>query len=191
MSEPREILLLRHGMTPGNGKRQYIGRTDEPLSETGRAALSEFHYPPADLVYISPMLRCRETAEILFPGAELIPVDGLREMDFGHFEGRSYLDMAKDAEYQAWLDSDCEAPIPGGESKSDFTERCCAAFARILAADDSDRLVFVVHGGTIMAVLSRFALPARDYYQWSVGNGHGFRLLWEPDSHVLRLTEEI
>ena len=187
----REILMLRHGATPGNALRQYIGRTDEPLSEAGRAALNELHYPMAEKVYISPMLRCRQTAELLFPGAELIAVEGLQEMDFGHFEGRSYLDMAEDAEYQAWLDSNCEAPIPGGETKADFTERCCAAFDSVLAADDADQLVFVIHGGTIMAVLSRFGTPARSYSEWSVSNGRGFRLRWEPESRTLLLLEEI
>ena len=186
----REILMLRHGATPGNALRQYIGRTDEPLSEAGRAALAELHYPAAEKVYISPMLRCRQTAELLFPGAELTVVDGLQEMDFGHFEGRSYLDMAEDAEYQAWLDSNCEAPIPGGETKSDFTERCCAAFASVLAADKSDRLVFVVHGGTLMSVLSRYAEPAREYYRWSCSNGHGYRLCCDGQTLHLTLMEE-
>lgn len=191
MSKEKEILLLRHGKTPGNALRQYIGATDESLSDEGRAGLAELHYPAADVVYISPMRRCRETAEILFPGAALLPVEDLREMDFGHFEGRSYLDMAEDAEYQAWLDSNCEAPIPGGEVKADFTERCCTAFESVLSADDSDRLTFVVHGGTIMAVLSRFGLPARSYYDWSVGNGRGFRLTWESESRKLHVIEEV
>ena len=187
----REILMLRHGATPGNNLRQYIGATDEPLSEAGRTGLAELHYPDAKKVYISPLLRCRQTAEILFPGAMLLPVEDLREMDFGHFEGRSYLDMSEDAEYQAWLDSNCEDPIPGGETKADFTERCCAAFEKILAENETDPLVFVVHGGTIMAVLSRFGLPARSYYDWSVGNGHGFRLTWESESRKLHVIEEV
>ena len=190
MNNAKEILLLRHGKTPGNALRQYIGRTDESLSPEGRTELDKFRYSPTDLVYISPMLRCRETADVLFPGAKQVAVNDLREMDFGHFEGRSYLDMAEDAEYQTWLDSNCESPIPGGENKTDFTQRCCAAFEKILASDETDRLVFVVHGGTIMAVLSRFGEPARSYYEWSVGNGRGFRLRWMPDSQKLQLIEE-
>lgn len=186
----REILMIRHGATQGNALRQYIGRTDEPLSEAGRAALTELHYPDAEKVYISPMLRCRQTAELLFPGAELIVVDDLREMDFGHFEGRSYLDMAEDAEYQAWLDSNCEAPIPGGETKEAFMDRCCAAFDAILAADKSERLVFVVHGGTLMSVLSRYAEPAREYYRWNCSNGRGYRLACTEAALHLTLTEE-
>lgn len=191
MSQMKEILLLRHGKTPGNALRQYIGRTDEALSPEGRAALSELHYTPAEVVYISPMQRCRETAALLFPAARLQTVENLREMDFGHFEGRSYLDMENDAEYRAWVDSGCEAPIPGGERKDDFTERCCAAFLQVMAADSTDRSVFVVHGGTIMAILSRFGRPARSYYEWAAANGHGFRLCWDLDSRTLQVMEEV
>ena len=183
--------MIRHGMTPGNKLRQYIGRTDEPLSQEGRDALAELHYPNAERVYISPMIRCRQTAEILFPGAELVVYDGLREMDFGHFEGRSAMDMTDDPEYRAWVDAFCEAPIPGGEMKEPFMDRCCSAFEEILASDRTDRLVFVVHGGTLMAVLSRFASPSREYYRWSPKNGHGFLLTREPGSMRLTLREEL
>ena len=191
MSAAQEILLLRHGMTPGNELRQYIGRTDEPLSPAGRAALAKLRYPAAKVVYISPMLRCRQTAEILFPGAEMRVCDDLREMDFGHFEGRSAADMEQDAEYRAWVDSYCEAPIPGGESREAFMDRCCAAFERIVADDPSERLVFVVHGGTLMSILSRYAEPAREYYRWSPKNGHGFLLTREPGSLRLTLQKEL
>ena len=191
MSAAQEILMIRHGMTPGNKLRQYIGRTDEPLSQEGRDALAELHYPNAERVYISPMIRCRQTAEILFPGAELVVYDGLREMDFGHFEGRSAMDMTDDPEYRAWVDAFCEAPIPGGEMKEPFMDRCCSAFEEILASDRTDRLVFVVHGGTLMAVLSRFASPSREYYRWSPKNGHGFLLTREPGSMRLTLREEL
>lgn len=169
-----KILLLRHGMTSGNQARRYIGTTDEPLCPEGRAALTQARFQPVNKVYISPMRRCRETAALLFPGAVLLPVPTLREMDFGIFEGKSYAELREEPAYQAWLDSGGEAPIPGGESRAAFCARCRTGFAEILAADASDRLAFVVHGGTIMAVMSAFARPARAYYAWQVGNGHGF-----------------
>ena len=183
------ILLLRHGATPGNAQHKYIGATDEPLSPEGRAALQGFSYPPADLVYISPKLRCRQTAEILFPGATFREVEDLREMDFGVFEGRSFREMAQDADYSAWLDSNCEAPIPGGEVKAGFTERCCAAFLAVLEQDHAPRLSFLVHGGSIMAILSRYGRPSRDYYDWAVDNGKGFLLEWDPETKLLQLLE--
>ncbi|MCC8080477.1 MAG: histidine phosphatase family protein [Lachnospiraceae bacterium] len=64
-----EILLLRHGKTRGNLERRYVGRTDEPLLPSAAAELarSEYRNFCPELVYTSPMLRCRQTAEILFP----------------------------------------------------------------------------------------------------------------------------
>ena len=51
--------------------------------------MDEFVYPNVARVYSSPLLRCRETAEILFPDTTLQTVDNLIEMDFGDFEGKS------------------------------------------------------------------------------------------------------
>ena len=75
----RELLLLRHGSTPGNELHRYNGRTDEPLSEQGRAALRARHYESAPLVYVTRLRRTRETAEILFPGGGV----RLRESEAG------------------------------------------------------------------------------------------------------------
>lgn len=189
----REILILRHGMTNGNRLHRYVGRTDEPLCDEGREALRALSHAPAARVYVSPMLRCRETAQILFPAAALSIVDDLREMDFGIFENKSYLDLNGSAEYQAWLDSGCTAPIPEGECLADFRTRCCDAFRSILTADSSDRLVFVVHGGTIMSILSEYAVPRRSYYDWNPHNGRGYRLLLTQTSPqpALELLEEV
>ncbi len=185
----REILLLRHGSTPGNALRRYIGVTDERLSDAGRAALAEKRFPAAKCVFVTPLRRTRETAAILFPGAYQITVPGLREMDFGAFENRSYADMAEDAAYRAWVDSGCVAPAPGGEGREAFVRRVCAAFRAALAADRSDRSVFVVHGGTLMAVGSALVDPSRDYYDWQAKNGGGFRLMQHGDGALEYLGE--
>ena len=54
----KKILLIRHGKTQGNLERRYIGRTDEPLCEAGRAALEGRSYPACDILLSSPMVRC-------------------------------------------------------------------------------------------------------------------------------------
>lgn len=82
------VCLLRHGETAWNAQGRYLGRTDLPLTPAGRAALGPAGFTPA-LVYVSPLRRTAETAEILFPGAEQSAVPDFREMDFGVFEGRS------------------------------------------------------------------------------------------------------
>ena len=189
----REILMLRHGRTPGNELHRYNGRTDEPLSDAGRAALRErrFDFPAPPVVYVTALRRTRETASILFPDAKQLTVPGLREMDFGDFEGRSYADMADDPAYRFWVDSGCLSPIPNGEGRAKFVPRCCAAFRAVLASDRSDRLVFVVHGGTIMAVCSSLAVPKRGYFDWQTSNGGGFRLRTLGSDTELELIEEI
>ncbi len=187
----REILLLRHGRTEGNALLRYNGTTDDPLTPEGREALALRHYPPADPVYVTRLRRTRETAAILFPGAKQITVPGLREMDFGDFEGRSYQDMEHDADYRAWVDSGCLSQIPNGECRAAFLERISRTFRALLRADRSGRLTIVAHGGTLMAVCSVFVDPTRDYFDWHPKNGGGYLLRTTDDPGRLELLETI
>ena len=113
-------------------------------------------------VITSGMPRTDQTARILFPNAELMAGPGLREMDFGVFEGRSAAELKEDARYRARVDSWCETRCPHGAGKSDFTRRVVAAFREACEserAQGSGRAVFVVHAGTVKALLSELAVP--------------------------------
>lgn len=178
-----ELLLLRHGATPGNAQRRYVGRkTDEPLSEEGCAQCQRLGVrPDVRTVYTSPLLRARQTAELCFPQARLVPVSGLEEFDFGVFEGKSADDMADDAAYRAWVEGGCVGRCPQGESRAEFVRRTCQALVDLLrdAAQRGERQVYVVaHGGTIMAALSE--LSARgggpdSYFTWHAGTCEGYQ----------------
>ena len=113
------IYLLRHGQTEYNAQKRYQGQRDIPLSPEGAAQLRRADFDP-DVVYVSTLQRTSQTARILFPEAKLVPVDGLKEMCFGSFEGRNFIEMEKDPEYQAWVKANCESPCPDGERKTDF-----------------------------------------------------------------------
>ena len=93
------ISVIRHGLTDANEMGIYIGKTDMPLSSKGAADLAskmdEFDYPSVHRVYTSPLLRCRETADILFPETEIVPVDEFRELDLGEFEGKTVEELLK------------------------------------------------------------------------------------------------
>ena len=177
-----ELVIMRHGQTPGNSKRQYVGIIDHPLSEQGRAeALAAGVYPQVTKVYVTPLKRTHETASICFPNAEQVVVDGLQEMNFGDFAGKSAADMVDDEAYRAWVDSYCEGPIPNGESQAEFTKRICQALARLIhqaLARGEKRIILVAHGGTLMASLSTYARNADDkgYFDWHVGNCQGYRI---------------
>lgn len=86
-----DIFFIRHGATEGNLRRRYIGRTDEPLCEAGIAQVKALQKRglSVDRLFVSPMLRTRQTADILFPKMHYTVVDGLIETDFGRFEGKS------------------------------------------------------------------------------------------------------
>ena len=169
-----ELLFIRHGATAGNLRRRYIGRTDEPLCEAGIAQVKALQKRglSVDRLFVSPMLRTRQTAELLFPQMPYTVVDGLIETDFGRFEGKSADELSGDPAYQAWVDAMCLTPIPEGESVTDFKTRCCKAFAEtIQTVPDGSRAGFVVHGGVIMAIMEAYARPKKDFYAYHIGNG--------------------
>jgi len=174
------IIFIRHGMTAGNLEKRYIGLTDEPLCQAGEEALKAVEYPSADVVICSPMKRCTASAEIIYPGISHVLIPSLRECSFGEFEGKNYKELSGDLRYQQWIDSGGEGAFPGGELPEDFRRRCCQGF--IEAAEkysEYGSLAFVVHGGTIMSVLSRYAVPHRDYFQWHCENGRGYVCCWD------------
>ena len=131
------IWLIRHGMTVPGEEGRYQGFLDESLSEKGRNALVRAPFSPSH-VYVSPAKRARETASILFPDAEQICIEGLWEMNFGVFEGRTWKEMENDPQYREWVDGMCLGTCPGGESRAEFSERACSAFLSILDMEHLD-----------------------------------------------------
>lgn len=174
-----KLYFVRHGKTAGNQEGRYVGRTDEPLlAESIRALRAEASeqgkVPQVELVVTSPMLRCRQTAEALYPGVTAWVQEGLEEMDFGEFEYKNYQELNGNPAYQAYIDSGGSTGFPGGEPLEAFKQRCrkafLAALARVRKAGASSA-AFVVHGGTIMAVLETWGVPEKSYFQWQIKNG--------------------
>lgn len=121
--------------------------------------------------------RCRKSDAALYPdGTEhypeqvIIPCEAFRECDFGDFEGKKYLELSGDPDYQKWLDSKGIIAFPGGEHPDAFRKRCENAFLKIAEAyHNAGSIAFVVHGGTIMAILSRFA--GGNFFDYQLPNG--------------------
>ena len=179
--------MIRHGMTAGNAERRYIGVTDEPLSPEGRAEAERKEKDLSlDRVYVSPLTRARQTAAILFPNAVQIPVEDLREMDFGVFEGRSGDEMEHDPVYREWVENRCTDPCPGGESQEAFYRRTLKAFADVMRTAKGE-VTFLVHGGVIMSIFYQLAVPKRDFYDWAVPNLSGFEADCVEENGVLAL----
>ena len=169
-----KLIFIRHGATEGNLHHRYIGRTDEALCKLGVAQVEKLlqYHLHAEYIIVSPTLRTKQTAQILFPGKDQMYVEDLKETNFGIFEGKNAEDLCGCAEYRVWVDSGCVDQIPGGESVPDFKKRCCRAFMTVLhGIPDGASVAFVVHGGVIMAILEAFARPLRNFYEYHIGNG--------------------
>lgn len=178
-----KLILMRHGETAANKEHRYLGRTDETLSIEGKENLLQYEkqgkYPKADMVFISPMKRCKETAQLLYATVTTREIPEWTEMDFGDFEGKNYTELQHDERYQAWIDSNGTMPFPNGESREMFIRRCMQGmdkFIQSLYEEMADRKIenvaAVVHGGTIMALLS--SICGGEYFDYQVKNGEGF-----------------
>ena len=176
-----KLYLIRHFKTQGNMESRYIGTTDEPLAEGEER---NAFYPPVGMIITSPMKRCRQTADKIYPGCQPIICEDLRECDFGLFEGRNYEELKDLETYRKWLDSRGTLPFPGGEDHAAFKERCVRGFVQmveVLSRSGCENAAMVVHGGTIMAILERFDTEKREFYHWQVKNGEGYAVYLSAD----------
>lgn len=183
-----KLILIRHFATAGNRQKKYIGITDEPLCEMGKQQLQHIHYPQVEAVFASPMLRCIQTAQLIYQDQEPFIYEGLRECDFGDFENKNYQQLSSNPAYQEWIDSHGTIPFPNGECPHHFKARNIKAFDELIAVcrkNDYQTIAMVVHGGTIMSILDRYSHPHEDYYHWQVDNGNGYYAEMQEDDRRL------
>ena len=202
------MFLIRHGETEGNKENRYIGRrTDEPLCPEGIKELIQIRedrktiYEDVKLVFVSPLLRCRETADILFPEIGKIVVEELTECDFGEFENKNYKELNGDPLYQAWIDSQGMAPFPGGESREEFRSRSIRGFEEVLKTciscgviketGDENTAAIVTHGGTIMNLMEAFAVPPRSFYEWHLKNAGQYSVCLSPEAFLSKRDRKL
>jgi len=179
-----KLHLIRHGMTAGNLEGRYVGRMDIPVCAEGVRELQQLRaqhtYPQPEMVYCSPLLRCMQTADLLFPSAPLTIVEDLQEVSLGDFEGKSIRELGGSPAFLAWLENSAEHTPPGAlETGREFAERVGFALNAILmnmSAEHYAEAAVVTHGGVLMSMLSRFALPPRPMGEWAVANGCGYTI---------------
>ena len=181
-----KIHLIRHGLTEGNLKQQYIGSTDLPLAAAGVTELqrlkSEVDYPRVDAVYSSPMLRAKQSAAILYPNKEVKIIDNLREIDFGDFEGKTANELEFLPSYAEWAAGKINA-APNGEDNTEFAKRLCVGLNEIvrdMMAKGAEHSAVIMHGGAIMVLLASCAVPRKNMVEWTCTAGSGYSILVTP-----------
>lgn len=196
------IHFIRHGDIADTLKGKYIGTTDVPLSEEGRQNLvsydSKYIYPGTQVVFTSPLKRCIETAQIIYPDIKPLVIDQLAECDFGDWENKSADDLKDDSLFQKWLAGENGVTPPNGESPTEFTQRICSVFEQIVEGmmkTGNTEAVVITHGGVIMTLLSVYGIPRAKPFEWVMDNGFGYSarvnpMLWQRD-RVLEVYRKI
>lgn len=168
------VYLIRHGKTEANEKHLYCGSTDLSLSDGGKAALQRIHYDIRSVRFLtSGMMRTNETLKILFGDVSFAEDTRFREVDFGLFEMRSYVQLKDEPEYQTWITGDNEANVPpNGESGLQMKRRVLEAFSEL-----KEDTCLVTHGGVIAAIMEHlFPQENKTRYEWQPDNGCGYRI---------------
>ncbi|HEY6395081.1 MAG TPA: histidine phosphatase family protein [Candidatus Binataceae bacterium] len=157
------VLLMRHGETAWNRAGRVMGRNQIELDEPGRAQVEQAvpfaRLIKPDLVVSSPLLRARQSAEIIANGLNISVAEDprLSEVQYGRWEGMVFDDLVNDPDYLHYRRNPLDAPTPGGETMHQVQSRGVEAVMHFVAANPGKRILFVSHGDIIRTVICHFA----------------------------------
>ena len=187
------IHFIRHGLTEANISGKYAGVWDIPVCDEGKKRLnnlkSKYIYPKIEKCYSSPLTRCLETSNIIYPEFTTEIIEDFRECDFGEWEGKSHKELLDNAQYIEWLKNNRQSNPPSGESGVEFRKRVCSAlenFVDMVVRNKIKSSAVFAHGGVISGILSVYGVPRADLLDWMVDNGCGYSVrimpsLWMRD----------
>ena len=165
------LLLIRHAPTPDTGKRLTGRLPGVSLGGDGRRLAEDLAERLSDVelsaVYASPIERTWETAEIVARPHGLSPVreDGLIEVDFGDWSGRTFKQLTRLKLWQTVKTTPSRVTFPGGESMADMQRRGVATCERLAAAAPKRTLALVSHADVIKAIISHYLGQPFDPFQ--------------------------
>lgn len=191
----RQLTLVRHGVTDWNTSGRFQGHSDVPLSAAGRAQAAALanhlqdRTSKVDLVYASPLLRARETAETVFPGRDLVLDERLKELHFGAFEGATQTENERHPAWDDWFADPFSRQTPGGESYEDLMLRAAAWLDGL--PKDADSFAFA-HAGTIRMLISHVLGLARPTWRKRIYLAHTgmTRILFRGDEAVIERVND-
>lgn len=139
---------------------------DDPISDIGKrqakAVAKALSSKPIDIIFSSPLVRARETAEEISKALGNVPImllEGLKEIGFGQWEGLSYQEIYdKYEEVNNWLLNPAKTKIPGGEDWLDFEARVMTSFEKVVS--NGQNACIVSHGGPLRLMIGKVMLPA-------------------------------
>ena len=159
------LWLIRHAATDENLRYQMIGVTDVSLGTTGtkqaKALSRRLKSVNFEAIYTSPLIRARETAQLIAAGNEYHPSiqleDSLKELHLGKLEGMSSFEAYE--QFQNLMDtaldpSTDDFAFPGGELRSHAAQRLQQALQKLVTRHPSREIGVITHGGILGCWLS-------------------------------------
>lgn len=175
------LYIMRHGRTDWNDRNKLQGQTDIPLNESGRRmaeeAAAKYADIPLDICFCSPLIRARETAEILLNGRN-VPIrtdERLREMSFGEFEGVENSFQIPDCPVNQFFFAPDRyiVPVAGGESIYDLLARTGSFLKEVVdpLLDQGKNVLIVGHGAMNLSIVCQVKnIPLKNYWDTSIEN---------------------
>jgi broad specificity phosphatase PhoE len=182
-----ELWLVRHGETEWSLSGAHTSRTDIPLTEHGRKRAEELRdYLKGTkfaAVFVSPMQRARETCAIAGFGDVAKVDDGLKEWDYGIYEGKTTKEIQ--AQIPGW--SVWKNEIVGGETVEHVGERADGVIAQALAAvPGGGKVALFAHAHILRILAARWiGLDATGGALLALGTGSVSVLGWERETRVI------
>jgi len=186
-----KVYLLRHGETLGNIEGRFSGVTDTPLSELGRdqslRVKDKILGLDFDHVISSPLSRAIDTARLAGQPPTAIE-EGLREMDFGKFEGLTYQEIQDQypQDFDQWTLEGRDFVFPEGESLPGFYRRIIGVYKDVLNRFKGERILVVAHSGVIRCILCHeISENEEHYWKYRVDNASVSVISYESDYVIL------
>lgn len=160
-----QLLLIRHGRTGWNEEPRVMGARPIPLNEAGLAQARHLRNWLAQIelqaIYTSPILRARQTAEIIAEGRSTLKIfdePGVAEVDYGDWVGLPFSEVAEkyEKDYQMYLKQPSQMRVPGGEAVLAMQKRSVAAIEKIKKKHAAARAAVVSHADVLKAIIVHY-----------------------------------
>jgi len=184
----KNIYMMRHGETLFNVQGRTQGWCDSPLTEKGiadakKAGIFMTNFPVNfDHFYTSTQERASDTLELVFPKVQYERLKGLKELNFGQFEGHpQYLEVRDKSTFFKQF---------GGESFEEVADRMLSALTEICQQDDTQNIFCVSHGASTWSLLIRL-LGRRPVELGGIHNLDMIHFTYNEETKKLEFKEKI
>lgn len=199
MNIPERVILIRHGETEWNYQGKFLGQSDLGLNELGvlqaQAMAQLLAQEKIDHIFSSDLLRARETAQIIakLHNKDIKTMPSLREIDFGDWEGLSFVEIQKiyPVLLNQWIEDPLAIRIPNGETAQELYARVLTAWDLICVGVTSPQTIAIVaHGGPLRFLLCKLTeVDLSKQGTFTIGHGEKIILNKKDAKYIIKEKE--